>query len=63
VRSDRHPPQTASATAVPHAEQKRPVVGEAQFGQVLAGVVTEDMGPKVTKREALRTDERAVGSA
>src|SRR5215216_5782720 len=30
---ERHPEQIASATAAPHSEQKRPVVGAPQLGQ------------------------------
>jgi hypothetical protein len=57
---ERHPEQIASATAAPHSEQKRPVVGAPQLGQALVGVVAEDMRPKLTKRAALRSDARAA---
>lgn len=39
--SDRQPAQIASATAAPHSEQNRPVVGAEQFGQGRVGVVDD----------------------
>ena len=44
--SERQPVHAASATAAPHSEQKRPVTGAEQVGQVFADVAVVGMRQK-----------------